>query len=95
MYRKNGHLACKNRANGRGGSVGLGVGFAVHCKTAKNSIKCLIFKGLLFFGIFSVASRWLFGVHQLPDFQRFANITQMLDFQCFYASLGVGRVGQG
>jgi len=34
-------------------------------------------------------------VHQLLDFQRFANITQTLDFQCFYASLGAGRVGQG
>jgi hypothetical protein len=43
MYRKNGHLACKNRANRRGGSAGLGVSFAVHCKTAKR----LIFKDFL------------------------------------------------
>jgi hypothetical protein len=33
--------------------------------------------------------------HQLLDFQRFANIKQVLDFQQFYASLGAGRVGQG
>jgi hypothetical protein len=33
-------------------------------------------------------------MHQLLDFQRFANITQTLDFQRFYASQQCGRVGR-
>jgi len=34
-------------------------------------------------------------MHQLLDFQRFANTVQTLDFQQFYAFLGAGWVGQG
>jgi hypothetical protein len=49
MYRKNGRVACKNRASGQ--VVGLVVVFAVHCKTAKNFTKCLIFNGFLFYAI--------------------------------------------
>jgi hypothetical protein len=39
----------------------------------------LIFNGLLFYGIFTVALRWLYGNRKTFDFQRFANITQTLD----------------
>jgi len=47
MYRKNGHLACKNRANGRGGLEGRKDTFPkITPKTPKNFIKCLIFNGL-------------------------------------------------
>jgi len=70
MYRKNGHLACKNRAKwvGRGGGL----------------------EGCLF-GLAQNAQK----TSQMLDFQSFANITQVLDFQRFYASLGAGWVGQG
>ena len=46
MYRKMGILACKNRAKGRSG--GLGVVFRICGIGGKKSIKCLIFNGLGF-----------------------------------------------
>jgi len=68
-------------------------------KTPKNFSKCLSFNDLLFWcslwGGFGVALVWLWCKCQILDFQRFANITQTLDFQRFYASLGAGWVGQG
>ncbi len=48
MYRKNEGLACKNRANGWGGSAGLGCLFRHKPKSLKKVLKCLIFNGLLF-----------------------------------------------
>jgi len=92
MYRKNGRVACKNRAKGWGWV--LGYVWVEKPKNRKNFSKCLIFNGLMLFGIlfgsFSVAFRWLFGVWKTFDFQRFANIKQVLDFQRFYASLRCG-----
>ena len=58
MYRKNGRVACKNRAKGWGGSWG-GV-FSHMRKCEKKFIKCLIFNGLIFFAIFSHPFRKLF-----------------------------------
>ena len=64
MYRKNGRVACKNRAKGWGWV--LGYVWVEKPKNRKNFSKCLIFNGLMLFGIlfgsFSVAFRWLFGV---------------------------------
>jgi len=62
MYRKNGRVQCKNRANGRGvGSWGWV--FGANSKTPKNSIKSLIFNGLVLWSSlwsgFGVALEWL------------------------------------
>ena len=54
MYRKNGHLACKNRANGRDGSAGLVGRFWSQLQNFKKSLKYLIFNGLLFWSGFGV-----------------------------------------
>ncbi|MFZ8861221.1 MAG: hypothetical protein ACO2PP_12085 [Thermocrinis sp.] len=85
MYRKNGHLACKNRAKWVGG-FGRVV-FGANSKTPKNLIKCLIFNGLVFWSSlwsgFGVALEWLWSVRQILDFQRFANIKQVLVSQRF------------
>jgi hypothetical protein len=45
MYRKNGHLACKNRANGRSGSAGLVGGFCSGLKNCKKISQVLDFQG--------------------------------------------------
>ena len=81
-------FACKNRANGVG--VGLGVGFLLMRKCGKKFSKCLIFKDLLFYTIFTHPFRILSANRKILDFQRFANIMQVLDFQRFYASLQYG-----
>jgi len=75
-------------------------------KSPKKFLKCLIFNGLVFWVVFGLVLGFLElllktcynttnAMHQLLDFQHFANITQVPDFQQFYASLGAGRVGQG
>jgi hypothetical protein len=75
-----------------GGSVGLnGIVFAEDCKTAKNFTKCLIFNDLLFCSGFAVALQWLCNVRKTLDFQRFANIKQVLVSQRF-CSAGGSRV---
>jgi hypothetical protein len=67
---------------GLGGQV-----FGANSKTPKNFIKCLIFKALLFWSSlwsgFGVSLEWFWSKSQPLDFQRFANIKQVLDFQRF------------
>ncbi len=57
--------ARKNRAKGWGGLGGIV--FAVHCKTAKNFSKCLIFKALMFCSILCSG----FAVAENPCFSMF------------------------
>ena len=55
MYRKNGHLACKNRANGRGRVAGLeGAFFLSKPNNLKEIPQVLDFQGFELF-------RWLLG----------------------------------
>jgi len=73
--------------------VGWGLGRRVFThmrKSVKNFSKCLIFNDLLFHAIlyasFTHALRMLYANRKTFDFQRFANIKQVLVFQRFYAS---------
>ena len=84
MYRIKTGLACKNRANGRGGSSKR----TLFLKSLQNSKK---FHQVLDFQGFAVLE-WLWSKSQILDFQRFANIKQVLVFQRFCSG---GRVGQG
>jgi len=56
-------------------------------KSVKKSLKCLIFNGLLYSANLSAsitqALRILSAMLKTLDFQRFANIKQVLDFQRF------------
>jgi len=47
-----------------------------------NVFLCFLFF-VLRFNAFRYPFRWLFGAKKILDFQRFANITQTLDFQRF------------
>ena len=57
MYRKNRVFACKNRANGRGGSAGLGVGLFGKTEKLKRILASAWFSTVW---CFSVAFQWLF-----------------------------------
>jgi hypothetical protein len=106
MYRKNEILTAKIVPTGGAGRRALWGSFCASAQMHKKPLKCLIFNCLAFVQVFvqtlckiaillKTYDNKTKPTHQLLDFQRFANITQTLVFQRFYASLRCGRVGQG
>jgi len=85
MYRNAEFFACKNRAKF---VRRVWVRVFTHLrKCGKKLLKCLIFNGLLYSANLSAsitqALRILSAMLKTLDFQRFANIKQVLDFQRF------------
>jgi len=83
IYRKNEFFACKNRAKWVGGFGKRDI-YLRKSEKAKRISRNACLSMLCFISqFFSQAFRKLFAMRKILDFQRFANIKQVFDFQQF------------